>query len=126
MVNSASKRRAARYAMRSDLGKIAQVCRSLEFAWSCYYRVVKVSAEARLRRNRVVRLSREHPRYGCRRITALLLCEGVRINIKCVARVRREVGMQVRKGQQLLRRVRQDNKRRRPLRIAIMCGAGTL
>ncbi|MBK8039320.1 MAG: transposase [Verrucomicrobiaceae bacterium] len=86
MVSPASKRRAARYAMQSDLGGIAQVCRALELARSGYYRVAKVSAEARHRRVRIVRLSREHPRYGYRRIAALLRREGERINVKCVAR----------------------------------------
>jgi integron integrase len=77
--------------MQSGLGGIAQVCRALELARSGYYRVAKVSAEARHRRVRIVRLSREHPRYGYRRITALLRREGEQINVKCVARVCREV-----------------------------------
>ena len=106
MVSPASKRRAARYAMQNDLGRIAQVCRALELARSGYYRVAKGSMESRRRRNRVVRLSREHPRYGYRRITALLRREGVGINAKCVARMRREEGLQVRKGQRRMRRVR--------------------
>ncbi|MBK8040765.1 MAG: transposase [Verrucomicrobiaceae bacterium] len=53
-----------------------------------------------------MRLSREHPRYGYRRIAALLRREGERINVKCVARVRREEGLQVRKRQRRMRRVR--------------------
>ena len=106
MVSPASKRRAARHAMQSGLGGIAQACRALELARSGYYRVAKVSAEARHRRVRIVRLSREHPRYGYRRITALLRREGERINVKCVARVRREEGLQVRKRQRRMRRVR--------------------
>ncbi|MBK8094460.1 MAG: transposase [Verrucomicrobiaceae bacterium] len=50
-----------------------------------------------------MRLSRKHPRYGYRRITALLRREGERINVKCVARVRREEGLQVRKRQRRMR-----------------------
>jgi transposase InsO family protein len=92
--------------MQSDLGGIAPVCRALELARLGYYRVAKVSAEARYRRVRIVRLSREHPRYGYRRIAALLRPEGERINVKCVARVRREEGLQVRKRQRRMRRVR--------------------
>jgi hypothetical protein len=97
MVSPAIKRRAARYAMQSDLGGIAQVCRALELARSGYYRVAKVSAEARHRRVRIVRLSREHPRYGYRRIAALL---------------RREEGLQVRKRQRRMRRVRPGQQAR--------------
>lgn len=90
MVSQASKRRVARYAMQSDLGGIAQVCRALELARSGYYRVAKVSAEAKRRCHRIVKLSREHPRYGYRRITELLRREGGPVNVKCVARVRRD------------------------------------
>ena len=55
--------------------------------------------------NRVVALSRKHPRYGYRRITALLRREGRVVNAKRVARVRRAEGLQVRKRQRRLRRV---------------------
>jgi hypothetical protein len=82
MVNPASKRRAARYAMQSGLGRIEQVRRALEFARSGYYRVEQVSTEAKRRCHRIVKLSREHPRYGCRRVTALLRREGVPANVK--------------------------------------------
>jgi putative transposase len=105
MVSPASKRRAARYALQSGLGRIAQVCRAVGLARSGYYRVAKVSAEAKRRRSRIVTLSRRHPRYGYRRITALLRREGGRVNVKCVARVRRAEGLQVRKRQRRLRRV---------------------
>lgn len=72
---------------------------------SGYYRVRKVSQDSRKMSSRIVRLSRQHPRYGYRRITALLRREGRRINAKRVARVRRAEGLQVRKRQRRLRRV---------------------
>ncbi|MBL9179407.1 MAG: transposase [Verrucomicrobiaceae bacterium] len=87
MVSPASKRHAARYAMPSVPGRAAQVCRALELARSGYYRVAKVSAEARHRRDRIVRLSREHPRHGCRRIAELLRRESGQVSIQCVAHV---------------------------------------
>jgi len=82
------------------------VCRALEIARSGYYQLAKVSVEARRRRKRVVRLSREHLRYGCRRIMALLRREGERINVKFVVRVRLEEELQVRKRQERMWRVR--------------------
>ncbi|MBL9179694.1 MAG: transposase [Verrucomicrobiaceae bacterium] len=85
--------------MPSGPGSTTQVCRALELARSGHYRVAKASEEARHRRDRIVRLSREHPRHGCLRITALLRREGWQVNIQCVARVRREEGLQVRKRQ---------------------------
>ncbi len=112
MVSPASKRRAARYAMQSGLGRTAQVCRALELARSGYYRVAQESTEAKRRRNRNVKLSREHPRYGYGRITAFLRREGGQVNIKCVARVRREEGQQVRKRQRRMRRVRPGQQAR--------------
>ena len=105
MVSPASKRRAVRHASESGLSGIAQACRALGLARSGYYRGVKVSAERKRRRNRIVKLSRKHPRYGYRRITALLRREGGLVNPKCVARVRRAEDLQVRKRQRRLRRV---------------------
>ena len=55
--------------------------------------------------SRIVRLSCQHPRYGYRRITALLRREGRRINAKRVVRVRRAEGLQVRKRQRRTRRL---------------------
>jgi putative transposase len=105
MVSPASRRQAARYAVGDGLGKIAQACRALKLARSGYYRVRKVSRSSRQMSNRVVALSRAHPRYGYRRITALLRREGRAVNAKRVARVRRAEGLQVRKRQRRLRRV---------------------
>jgi transposase InsO family protein len=105
MVSPASRRKAARYAVEGGLGRIAQTCRALELARSGYYRAKKVSPSSRQMGHRVVALSREHPRYGYRRITALLRREGCKVNPKRVARVRRAEGLQVRKRQRRLRRV---------------------
>ncbi len=55
--------------------------------------------------SRIVALSRRHPRYGYRRITALLRREGQCVNVKRAARVRRAEGLQVRKRQRRTRRL---------------------
>ena len=54
---------------------------------------------------RVSKLGEEKPRYGYRRITALLRREGLRINEKRVQRLRRLEGAQVRRKQKRMRRV---------------------
>jgi putative transposase len=78
----------------SGLGQIAQVCRAMQLARSGYYRVPKLSHRSRQSRERIVALSHGQPRYGYRRITALLRREGEQINAKRVARVRRAEGLQ--------------------------------
>jgi putative transposase len=77
----------------SGLGRIAQACRVVKLARSGYYRVKKISR------------SSQHPRYGYRRITALLRRKGRRVNAKRVARVRRAEGLQVRKRQRRTQRL---------------------
>ncbi len=104
-MSPASRRRAAQHAVDSGLGRVAQACRALDLPRSGYYRISKVSQNSRRTSSRIVALSRKHPRYGYRRITALLKREGRRINAKRVARVRRAEGLQVRKRQRRTRRL---------------------
>ncbi len=54
---------------------------------------------------RVVELSERHPRYGYRRITALLRRAGACVNPKRVQRIRAEGGLKVRKRQRKARRL---------------------
>jgi putative transposase len=56
-------------------------------------------------KQRIIELSEAHPRYGYRRIGALLRREGQRVNTKRVQRIRRQEGLQVRKKQRATRRV---------------------
>ena len=53
----------------------------------------------------IVQLSQDHPRYGYRRVTALLRRGGHEINAKRVQRVRRQEGLQVSRRQRKLRRL---------------------
>ncbi len=53
----------------------------------------------------IVALSQAHPRYGYRRVTALLRRAGQEINTKQVQRVRRQEGLQVSRKQRKLRRL---------------------
>lgn len=64
-----------------------------------------MSTENRRLQSQIVQLSRDHPRYGYRRVTALLRREGQEINAKRVQRVRRKAGLQVSRRQRKLRRL---------------------
>jgi len=56
-------------------------------------------------RKEIVDLSEKHPRYGYRRITALLRREGFEVNRKRVQRVRRKEGFKVSSKQRKMRRL---------------------
>jgi transposase InsO family protein len=90
----------------------AQACRALDLARSTFY-LVSHRSPSNLKLNRkIVELSEEHPRYGYRRITALMRRTGRAVNLKRVQRVRREAGLQVRKKQKRRRRVAPGKGRR--------------
>jgi len=87
------------------MGTTAEACRALGLARSSYYRNSTVSTESRNFQRQIVSLSQEHPRYGYRRVTALLRREGQEVNAKRVQRVRRKEGLQVSRRQRKLRRL---------------------
>jgi transposase InsO family protein len=87
------------------LGGKAAACRVLGLARSAAYYLPRQSVESRRLRREIITLSHRHPRYGYRRITALLRREGWSVNAKRVQRVRRQEGFQVSKRQRKMRRV---------------------
>ncbi len=89
MVNPSATRRAARQSVESCMGSKAAACRALGLARSGFYRMARASVEIRRIRKEVLELSARYPRYGYRRITALLRREGFEVNPKRVARIRR-------------------------------------
>src|SRR6516225_9591314 len=105
MVSPSSRRRAITYIVGRGLGSAAQSCRALGMARSSFYCKSRLSTERVLMKQRIIKLSEAHPRYGYRRIGALLRREGQRVNTKCVQRIRRQEGLQVRKNQRATRRV---------------------
>lgn len=105
MVSPSAKRRAVKISQEEGWGNQAQACRALGLARSSYYRVGQVSMESHRVRREVQELSGRHPRYGYRRITALLRREGFEVNAKRVARIRREEGLKVSKKQRRTKRV---------------------
>ena len=99
MVSPSARRRAVKMSVQEGLGRVAAACRALRLARSSYYRSGRSSLESRRIRKEVLELSGKHPRYGYRRITALMRREGFEVNGKRVARIRREEGIKVSKKQ---------------------------
>ena len=91
--------------VEEGIGKVAAACRALGLSRSSYYRSGQSSLESRRIRKEVLELSAKHPRYGYRRITALMRREGFEINVKRVARIRREEGIKVSKKQRRMKRL---------------------
>ena len=72
---------------------------------SSFYRLPARSTHSQDLQQKVTMLSETHPRYGYRRITALMRRESIKVNPKRVQRIRREGGLQVRKKQRKTRRI---------------------
>lgn len=105
MVSPSSRRRAVKSAVEEGLSSAVRACRALSLARSSFYRPCQRSLARRQMHRHVLKLSEKHPRYGYRRITALLRREGIVVNAKRVQRLRRLEGMQVRKRQRRMRRL---------------------
>ena len=84
---------------------MAVACRALGLSRSSYYRSGRSSLESWRIRKDVLELSAKHPRYGYRRITALMRRDGFAVNVKRVARIRREEGIKVSKKQRRMKRL---------------------
>ena len=105
MVSPSSRRRAVKSVVEEGLGSAIQACRAIALARSSYYRPRAVSRTHRRVHKQIMALSEKHPRYGYRRITALLRRDGLTINPKRVQRLRRMEGLQVRQKQKRMRRL---------------------
>jgi len=105
VVSPSARRRAVKLVIETGIGTIAEACRALGLARSSYYRNSTMSTQSRDLQKQIVSLSREHPRYGYRRVTALLRRQGQEVNTKRVQRVRRKEGLQVSRKQRKLRRL---------------------
>jgi putative transposase len=112
MVSPSSRRRAAKGVVEEGLGNAAQACRALGLARSSYYLSPSQRPSTELLQGKIVSLSEQYPRYGYRRITALLRRGGERLNPKRVQRVRRQAGLQVRKRQRRMRRLGPSSPKR--------------
>lgn len=112
MVGPSQKRRAIRSVVAASLGTIAQACRALGLARSSFYLASRGSPRSQALHGEIKALSRKHPRYGYRRITALLRRAGQAVNAKRVQRARRVEGLQVSRKQRRMRRVGESTAQR--------------
>jgi len=91
--------------MERGLGNTATACRALSLARSTFYRAKEESPQRQSNREEIVAMSESNPRYGYRRVTALLRRKGMKINAKRVQRIRRSEGLQVNRRQCKRKRV---------------------
>jgi putative transposase len=91
--------------VKHGLFRVAGRARNPPALESSYYRSGRSSLESRRIHREVLELSGKHPRYGYRRITALMRREGFEINAKRVTRLRREEGIKVSKRQRRMKRL---------------------
>lgn len=86
----------AQAAVKEGLCSGRAACRFLRLARSTYaYRAQAPSDRQKRLRQRMEALSRKHPRYGYRRIAALLREEGWAVGKRQVQRIRRAAGLRV-------------------------------
>ncbi len=94
---SPAQKRAAARALTERGRAPAAACRRVELPRSTYYYQARERpGEARLRR-KIEALAERFPRFGSRRITAMLQREGLPVNAKRVQRLWQAAGLQVRR-----------------------------
>jgi putative transposase len=95
-VSPATRREAARKLAERGVCSIRSACRILRLARSTYrYRGKPLSERQKAMHRRMAELSERHPRYGYRRIVALLRQEGWAVGKRQVQRWRRNAGLRV-------------------------------
>ncbi len=97
MVSPAQKKQAVEYVVDQGLCSVRRACGYLGLHRSTYrYRPKQPLPQQVQLHQRIVALSWQYPRYGYRRIRALLAREGWSVSRKQVQRIRRKEGLKVR------------------------------
>ena len=100
MVSPTHKKQAVSYVLGQGLCSVRRACRVLRLNRSTYQYKLKLPPLRQQRlKARIIDLSVKYPRYGYRRIRALLDREGWRVSRKLVQKIRREEGLKVRPKQ---------------------------
>jgi putative transposase len=105
VVSAAQRRQAVRYLQATFGVSQRRACRVLGQPRSTQRQVPKPKEEEERLVRRILELVRQHPRYGYRRIWALLRREGWRVNRKRVHRLWRQQGLKVPRKQRKKRRL---------------------
>jgi transposase InsO family protein len=96
VVSASAKRQAVKRVVEEGVCSERRACRYLGLhRSSCQYRAQEALEQTRKLVKRIVWLSRKYPRYGYRRIRALLMREGWKAGRKFVQRIRRQEGLGV-------------------------------
>ena len=96
MVSPTQKRRAAVSVVSAGQCTGRQACRYLGLGRSTWhYAPLAPTPRAVQLEQAILRLSHAHPRYGYRRVHAMLPRQGLRCALRTVQRVRRRAGLQI-------------------------------
>ena len=88
------KKQAVAHVVDQGLCSVRRACRYLDVYRSTYrYQAKPIPSKQRQLHQRIVALSWQYPRYGYRRIRALLAQEGWPVSRKQVQRIRRKEGL---------------------------------
>ena len=122
------KRLAVKEVAREGLSSKRAACRYLKLHWSSYcYRAKEAGDKMVEMVQAIIQLSRKHPRYGYRRIRALLVREGWQVSRKFVQKVRRAEGLIVQPPKKSSEGEASPPAGFRPAQsIPTMCGVGIL
>ena len=105
VVSPGQKREAVKEVAGVGLCSNRAACRYLNLHWSSYCYRAKTACDKMIRMvQAIIHISREHPRYGYRRIRALLVREGWQVSRKLVQKVRRAEGLIVQPSKKKQRR----------------------
>ena len=112
MVSVAAKKKVVRTLVEQGKAKTMQICRAIGLSRSSFYASGQRCAKSIEIEQEVIKLSQKNPRYGYRRITALLCRAGHKVNPKRIQSLRRKHGFQVRRKQKKMKRVKPDQSER--------------
>ncbi len=118
-MSASAKRQAVKRVVEEGVCSERRACRYLGLhRSSCQYRAQEALEQTRKLVKRIVWLSRKYPRYGYRRIRALLMREGWKAGRKFVQRIRRLEGLGIRgRGPRQRRRGRSTASPTRAMRL---------
>ena len=118
-MSASAKRQAVKRVVEEGVCSERRACRYLGLhRSSCQYRAQEALEQTRKLVKRIVWLSRKYPRYGYRRIRALLLREGWKAGRKFVQSIRRLEGLGIRgRGPRQRRRGRSTASPTRAMRL---------
>ena len=122
------KKQAVAHVVGHGLCSVRRACHYLGVHRSTYrYRAKPLAPKQIQLHQRIVALSWQHPRYGYRRIRALLAQEGWSVSRKQVQRVRRKEGLKVSVRNPNACRAKGSRPACRPRRVSrTRCGLGIL